>query len=211
MTETMRKRLKKFQDGIYYVVLADLVESTSDMKKMGNDAGGVRLSAFERAARQALEFITPSDSGLCVKADGDAVLLVFTHFPDIVQWYLEFDGVLNRDLIQKDPMRARVWVHAGEVRFKDSDIKSLAVSQLFKIEKKAKTKTKAGNLVLTHLAREIAKPALFPIQVELKRFHRVKLEDGSVVELYRLVTKADIAFLLEKQYRDKRRSRRETQ
>jgi hypothetical protein len=85
---------KQLANGIYYVVLADLVGSTNYMKKMGNDAGIARLNAFVGAAKQALTQSKPKNSGEFIKDNGDAVLFVFRHFPDIVQWRLEFDGSL---------------------------------------------------------------------------------------------------------------------
>ena len=203
--ETMRFMIP---DGIYYIVLADLAGSTSYMKKMGNDAGITRFRKFERAARQALEHsksASLSNTGVVVKTIGDAVLLVFKHFPDIVQWDLEFDGVLNRIPNKAELMKARIWVHVGELRFEENDINGLAVNDLCKIEKKAKKNAEPHCLILTHLAKEIAAPALYPEYCALEACGSVRLEGASSVKLYR-VANADLPFLLSKQLREKRQN-----
>lgn len=196
-------------DGIYYIVLADLVGSTSYMDKMGNDAGILRFREFEDAARQALinaQFASPKNSGLIVKTDGDAVLLVFSHFPDIVQWYLEFDGVLIHTPTKNDLMKVRVWVHVGELRFEEGDFNGLGVSHLFKIEKNAKEKTKPSTLILSNLVKEIAGPALYPQHCTLEPCGTVRLEGHSPVKLFQLAN-ADLPFLFSKKHRDNARNK----
>ena len=193
-------------DGIYYIVMADLVGSSGYTTKMGNDAGIARSEEFKRAVMQACEhalFAWPGHTGVFVKTVGDAVLLVFKHFPDIVQWYLEFDGVLFYTPTRTEPMKARIWVHVGEVRFEEGDFSGSAVNELCKIEKKAKDAIEAGCLVLSHLANQIAKPALFPKHCALKYRMSMKLEGHSSVKLYQVV-KADLPFLISKQTRQRR-------
>ena len=191
----------KLQDGIYYIVLADLIGSTSYMEKWGNDAGIARFREFESAAAQALDHArsaSPDHSGRIVKTVGDAVLLAFSHFPDIVQWHLEFDGVLFCTPTKTEPKKAKIWVHVGELRFEGDDFNGLGVSQLFKIEKKAKEKAQPGSFTVSHLAKEIAESALYPEHCALEACGTVKLEAHSPIRLYRL-TKADLPFLFSKQ------------
>ena len=193
-------------DGIYYIVLADLVESTSYMAKMGNDAGIARFREFERSARLALKHAlsaSPNNSGRFVKTVGDAVLLVFNHFPDIVQWYLNFDGVLNVASIKTELMKARTWVHVGELRFENDDLNGLCISHLIKVEQKAKEKAEAGRVMVTDLAKQIAEPALFSEHCAFDSCGSVTLEGHPSVKLY-MVTKADLPFLITKQLRDGR-------
>ena len=192
-------------DGIYYIVLTDLVGSTSYMSKMGNDAGIARFRKFESAVRQALDhaiYASPNNTGVAVKTVGDAVLLVFKHFPDIVQWNLEFDGVLNRIPNKVELMKARIWVHVGELRFEEGDFNGLAVNDLCKIEKKAKKNKGAGSLILTHLAKEIAAPTLYPEHCVLEDCGSVRLESNTSLKLYQLA-KADLPFLFTKQRRER--------
>ena len=200
----------RIPDGIYYIVLADLVGSTSYMTKMGNDAGVARLHAFEGAAKQALAYHKLRNSGVFVKTVGDAVLLAFNHFPDVVQWHLEFDGVLVSAPPRTESMNARVLLHVGELRFEDGNLNGLAVSQLCKIEQAAKRmllnqKKGAGNLILTHLAKEIAQPALFPVHCVLESCPALEMEGHSPVLLYQLVVKEDLGFLFDKQNQGKPR------
>ncbi len=193
-------------DGVYYVVLADLVGSTDYMKRMGNAAGVARFNAFSRAAKEALIDSKPKNSGEFIKDAGDAVLLVFRYFPDIVEWRLKFDGSLNFAWPHDERLAARLWVHAGEVSFRTGDAHGLAVSQIFKIEAKSKRNIQEGQLVLTHAAREIADPALFPKQCELVLCGKVQLADHPQIKLFELIVKADIAFLIDKQRNDKTRA-----
>ena len=193
---------KQIADGLHYVVLADLADSTDYMKKMGNDAGINRRNAFIGAAKQALAHSKPKNSGEFVKDSGDAVLLVFKHFPDVVQWLLEFQGSLTLAWLDDKPLAARIWVHAGEITFRNGDAHGLAINQVFKVEARAKRQTRVGELVLTHVARDIADPVLFPKQCVLVPCGKVKLAGHPPISLYRLVVKADIAFMIDKQRKD---------
>lgn len=197
---------RQIADGLHYVVLADLADSTDYMKRMGNDAGINRLNAFIGAAKEALAHSKPNNSGEFIKASGDAVLLVFKYFPDVVQWLLEFQGSLTFAWRHDKPLTARIWVHAGEITFRNGDAHGLAINQVFKVEARAKRKTRVGELVLTHVARDVADPVLFPKQCVLMPCGKVKLAGHPSISLHRLVVKADIAFMIDKQRKDKTRS-----
>jgi class 3 adenylate cyclase len=183
-------------DGIYYIVLADLVGSTKFGAKMGNAALGARVQSFVEAAKKALEHAKMSfNTGRFLKSVGDGVLMTFSHFPDVVQWRMEFDGTLQLASIRQEPLQARVCVHAGEVHFAGGDTSALAVNQVFKMEKKVG----ARELVLTDVAHKLALPSLYPKQCDFEDYGTVRL-DGYVrpVKLHRLVIRADIAFLIDK-------------
>lgn len=191
---------------LQYIVLADLVGSTKFTRKMGNDVGIVLLREFEDAARQALAYMKPKTSGQIVKTEGDGVLLIFDHFPDIVHWYLEFQGGLKTKItddggfrLRMAGMKARVWVHAGEVCLQENDMHGLAVNEIHKIEQAAKVKTPEGTVILTQLARELARPSLYPKQCQLRLRDKVKLEGRPLIKLYELVVKAGIAFMMDRQ------------
>jgi class 3 adenylate cyclase len=189
-------------DGIYYIVLADLVGSTKFGAKMGNDALAARVHTFVEASKEALEHARmSSNSGHFLKSVGDGVLIAFNHFPDVVQWQMEFDGALGLAAIRHEPIQARICVHAGEVRFADGDTSTLAINQVFKMEKKVG----AGDLVLSDIAHKLALPSLYPMQCEFKEYGTVRLDGyARPVKLHCLVVKADIAFLIEKTARSKK-------
>src|SRR4051794_5541624 len=105
-------------DGIYYIVLADLVGSTKYGVKMGNAALTARIQTFVEASKEAIKNAKMSqNSGRFIKSVGDGVLIAFNHFPDVVQWQMEFHGALCLAAIHHDPFEARICVHAGELRF----------------------------------------------------------------------------------------------
>lgn len=163
---------------------------------MGNDALAGRVSAFIEAVNIALTNAGRiGNSGQFLKAIGDGALLVFSHFPDVAQWHLEFDGALYLTQSHGSPLRARICVHAGEMRFADGDTTSLAVNQLCKLEKKVH----AGDLVLTDTAYQLASPSLYPKQFEFEEYGFVRLDGyARPVGLHRLVAKGEMAFLIEK-------------
>lgn len=183
-------------DGIYYLVLADLVDSTKFAARMGNAAYTARVDTFVEACRKALENAQrSSNSGRFVKTVGDAVLVVFNHFPDVIQWDMEFDGTLGLAEIHNEPFLRRTCVHVGEIRFKAGDPSSLAVNQIFKMEKQVR----AGALVLTSVAHDLALASVYPKQCEFEDCGTVSLEGYTrPVKLHRLIIKADIAFLINK-------------
>lgn len=184
-------------NGIYYIVLADLVGSTKSGAQLGNSALAARTQTFIGAAHKALENArkASSNSGFFIKSVGDGALLLFTYFPDVVQWQMEFEGVLHLAAPNDEPLRARVCVHAGEVRYVGSDVNALAINQVFKMEKHVG----AGEIVLTDVAHKLAAPSLYPKQCQFERCRSVRLEGyGSPVKLHRLVIKADLAFLIDK-------------
>jgi class 3 adenylate cyclase len=196
------------QDGIYYIVLADLVGSTKFGAQMGDAALTARVSAFVEASKEALKNAKMSaNSGRFVKQVGDGVLLLFNHFPDVVQWHMEFHGSLVVAAVHYGHLQARTCVHAGEVRFENGDASALAVNQVFKMEKRVR----AGDLVLTETARQLAIASLYPPQCEFESFDNVPL-DGypEPVKLHRLLIKADIAFLIDKCRRAELKSRHES-
>ncbi|MBI3414243.1 MAG: adenylate/guanylate cyclase domain-containing protein [Verrucomicrobia bacterium] len=192
---------EKIPDGIYYIVLADLVGSTKFGAEMGNDALTARIQTFVAASKDAMKNARmSSNSGRFIKSAGDGVLFVFSHFPDVVQWAMEFDGTLDLAQIRQEPLRARLCVHAGEVRFEAGETTALAVNQVFKMEKKVD----AGELVLTDIAHKLALPSVYPKQCEFEEKGTIRLDGyARPVKLHRLIVKADVAFLRDKALRSR--------
>lgn len=191
-------------DGIYYIVLADLVSSTKFAAKFGNDLLKNRIGAFVEAALLALKHAKMTqNSGRFFKPVGDAVLLVFSHFPDVVQWTMEFEGALGLASIYHDlPLKARICVHAGEIRIEKDDAVAFAINQLFKMEKNVRTK----NVVITEIAHQLALPSLVPKQCSFRRYSLISLPGHPrPVRLHRLIISAGLALLYDKQHRAKLR------
>lgn len=163
---------------------------------MGNEVLMVRVNAFVQASQEALvNAKRTSNSGYFVKAVGDGVLFVFSHFPDVVQWNMEFDGTLGLAATSGEPFEKRVCVHAGEIIFKPNDLAGLAVNQLCKIEKEIN----AGEFVLTDLAHQLALSSVYPKQCAFEDYGTVPMEGcARPVRLHRLVVIHDIAFLIDK-------------
>jgi class 3 adenylate cyclase len=193
---------QNISDGIYYIVLADLVGSTKFGAKWGNAALTARIHTFVEASKKALENAKMTlNSGRFLKPVGDGVLLAFNHFPDVVQWHMEFDGALHLAAIRQEELQTRVCVHAGELRFHEGDTLNLATNQVSKMEKKAG----AGEIVLSDIAYELALPSLYPKQCEFKDHGTARIDGHSrPMKLHRLVVKADIAFLIDKTARGRK-------
>lgn len=142
-----------FRSGLYYIVMADLMDSSKFNAKYGDKAGDIRIEWFHTCAITALGVAPPSNYASYLKAIGDAALLIFSSFADVVRWSDRFTAELERmydeyigswdtedasvaEMASDYKLRARRFAHVGEVRFKDgSDPICLAVTQTFKVEK----------------------------------------------------------------------------
>jgi class 3 adenylate cyclase len=146
------------RSGLYYLVLSDLVGSTDYMAEHGNAAADKRIEHFVRSAFNAIGQIELTNTGIFVKEIGDAVLLIFQCFPDILRWQGEFEAYL--DLFEgphgAEKIRVRTCVHVGDVILRGVNPISLAVSQLFKFEKDVA----GGELALSDPAYQTAWPTL---------------------------------------------------
>lgn len=142
------------RNGIYYLVLIDLVGSTEFMSRFGNQRGDVRIETFISGAIEALSAAPLKNVSIFLKEIGDAVLLCFSHFPDILIWRSELITAL-----EKSDIEFRTCVHLGEVFLNGMNPLALAVSQLFKMEKAIQ----GGSIGLTDAAFHAAWPTvLYP-------------------------------------------------
>jgi class 3 adenylate cyclase len=145
------------RNGLYYIVLADLVGSTKYGVARGNDALSKRIEYFVLSAFNALNGAQIKNVSLFVKEIGDAVLFVFQHFPDIIEWASGFRKWLEiATRTGDDPYQVRICVNVGEVSLQGVNPLSLAVSQTFKMEKSVS----AGQIVLTEPAYHVAWPTI---------------------------------------------------
>lgn len=173
------------RNGLYYIVLVDLVGSTKYSAEYGNEKTAKRIENFITASFDALNSLNIVNIGLFIKEIGDAVLYIFQHFPDIIRWRAEFGKVLSLLNSNDEPsFHIRTCVHIGEVSLEGVNPLSLAVSQTFKMEKTVDS----DQVVLTEPAYTVAWPTI------ARAYHGFQLSkaislDGfpKKVPLYRLI------------------------
>ncbi|MFW2351095.1 hypothetical protein [Qipengyuania sp.] len=173
------ERSRQFRPGLYYIVLADLMDATRFSNIFGNEALKRRIELFHIACVQAIGELDLKNYVAFSKNIGDATLLIFSSFSDVYAWSnkltsaledlsdayeAEFEFDHGTELSESDSKRlaflARRLVHLGEVSYiKDIDPVSLAVSQTFHLEKNFK-KTELG-------CTEIVVDAITPLLKEL--------------------------------------------
>jgi class 3 adenylate cyclase len=176
------------RNGLYYIVLADLVGSTKYGVSHGNEALAKRIEAFVLASFNALNAAQIRNLGLFVKEIGDAVLFVFQHFPDILLWAAHFRKWLDLSGRDNERFEVRICVNVGEVSLQGVNPLSLAVSQTFKMEKEVA----AGEIVLTEPAYHVAWPTVARAYHGFKTTKAIQLDGFSnSVSLYRLDIKDD--------------------
>ena len=142
-----------------------------------------RIRYFVTYAFQSLNAIKIKNTSIFLKEIGDAVLFVFQHFPDILNWRDEFQKFLNLITKNDEPYVLRTCIHVGEVSLNGVNPISLAISQTFKMEKAIK-----GNQIgLTESAYNIAWPTISRAYKGFKEIGEVEL-DGykKSVRLYEL-------------------------
>jgi class 3 adenylate cyclase len=145
---------KVLRNGLYYVVLVDIEGSTKYAQEKGNIALADKIKYFVTSTFTALGNAKLENLALYIKEIGDAVLLIFAHFPDILRWN---NSLLEWLSIRKDyNFNIRTCINVGEVYLEGVYPLSLAVSQTFKMEKLVK----AGEIVLTEPAYLTAWPTL---------------------------------------------------
>jgi class 3 adenylate cyclase len=171
------------RNGVYYIVLADLVGSTKYAAAHGNDALAKRIQQFVLSSFHALNETHLKNIGLFLKEIGDAVLFIFQHFPDVIRWKVEFDKWLAI-FGDEEPLEVRVCVHLGEVYLDGVNPLSIAVSQAFKMEKQVQT----GHVVLTDPAYCVAWPTIARAYHGFEDYGTVDLDGfASSVKLHRLI------------------------
>lgn len=128
------------------------------MAEHGNAAADKRIKHFVTSAFNAIGQVELTNTAVFVKEIGDAVLLIFQCFPDIIRWQGELDAYL--DLYggtgDSNKIRVRTCVHIGDVILRGVNPIALAVSQLFKFEKEVD----AGEVALSEPAYQAAWPTL---------------------------------------------------
>ena len=191
--EEASKALEKVEDlhmqgvlhnGLYYIVLVDLVGSTNYQNEFGNEEANNRIKIFITMAIQAIKETHLESISLYIKELGDAVLMIFQHFPDILRWLYTMKKFLNDfEETTKKPFGHRTIIHAGEISLEGVNPVCLAVSQLFKLEKNVNQ----GEIVLTNSAYQLAYPSIVRSYHGFEHYKNVVVNgyNGSL-ELYKL-------------------------
>lgn len=170
--------------GLYYPVLVDIAGSTAYMAEYGNQAADARIEHFVRSAIDAIGQTKLTNTAIFLKEIGDAVLLIFQCFSDILKWQVQLEGYLG--LYKPEGVhriRVRTCVHIGEVSVRGVNPVALAVSQLFKFEKSVA----AGDIALSEAAYYAAWPTLARAYHAFEAQGAVELEGyPDPIELYRV-------------------------
>ncbi len=172
------------RDGVYYIVLVDLVDSTKYAATHGNQALSARIETFIRASFDAFNAANLRNIGLFVKEIGDAVLFIFHHFPDVLRWRSELNKITAIHSQFDEPIVLRTCIHVGEVSLRGVNPLSIAVSHTFKLEKFIA----GGTIGLSEPAYSVAWPTLARAYHAFKQIGTASL-DGypKPIQLFQLV------------------------
>jgi class 3 adenylate cyclase len=168
------ERKRVFRPGLYYIVLSDLSRSTETSAALGHELNRRRIETFILTSIEALGCFDPRNYFLPVREVGDAVLILFSSFADVHDWWRTANQLLGgrnwmwgkqlkKNVFSKFRMEAKTIVHSGEVAYSDGSIPvARAVNEVFKVEKLFR----AGELGVTDSALMSIRPIL--IDLDLK-------------------------------------------
>lgn len=138
------------RDGVYYLVLIDLVGSTAMMVTLGEVAGIQKILRFTGRLRYLILARNYVSEARFVKEIGDAGLMAFQNKEDVYR-FLQYWNIENR-IGESFPVRTVV--HRGQVYFDGKNPISIEVSRLFKMEKMAKE----GEVLWSESASDLGVP-----------------------------------------------------
>lgn len=163
---------KQINNGIYYIVLVDLVGSTRYLASNGNEKAGQRIINFVQAGVSSFINCEKVNRAYFLKEIGDSILFIFTHATDIVKWHEAFTSKLSeRSQVIDEPYEIRTCVHLGEVCLHDANPLCLSVSETFKMEKQVQ----AGKIVFSDLAAKVAAPTLNGSSFKLVPYNSISI------------------------------------
>jgi class 3 adenylate cyclase len=163
-------------------------ESTKNAASLGQKLHEKRVQSFVTAAVAALGQFRPRSYSHFLKQTGDAVLMIFSCFDDLYDWwelshknFLFHSSETNRELEPKMrplfQLRAKTVVHLGEISYQNrTDPISLAVNQVFKIEKSFGP----GQLGATQRVVDVAKPFFEERGIEPKQISKSTLPGDEI-------------------------------
>jgi len=141
------ERRHVFRPGLYYIVLSDLCRSTEVSARLGAELNKKRIETFVSKCIEILGDSEKRNYYLFLREIGDAVLVLFSSFQDVYEWWIEMSSwldTLNKmwqsELSEKEYrhffLETKTIVHTGEVTYSGDNIPAAqAVNQVFKIEK----------------------------------------------------------------------------
>lgn len=151
------KKSNRINNGLYYIVLADLVGSTKYLSAKGNEKAAARIIHFVQAGVDAFSNIEKENQAYFLKEIGDSILFLFSNVKDVLAWQSEFNQNLSKLSVYADEaFQIRTCVHLGEVSLHDDNPLCLSVSETFKMEKLVKP----GKIVFSDAASRVAMPSL---------------------------------------------------
>ncbi len=152
--ETYRKLKMRSvpKDGLYYLLLIDMIGSTRYLAEHGNQRTIVRINQMMKGIRNTSEMHNYEKEVYFLKEIGDAALLAFEGFSDLLQFHQAWE-VLNECELN---IKVRICIHCGELNFDEGNPMGLALSELFKMEKQAH----AGETLLSALAASLGRPCI---------------------------------------------------
>lgn len=169
------------REGVYYIVHIDLVDSTKFASENGNEALKDRIQLFQTACISAITNANIHNISVFLKEIGDAALVIFSHFPDILKWKFALDNLLKAF---SSDYHVRVCVHLGEVALQGVNPLSIAVSQTFKMDKYGIS----DEIVLSNHAFLVAWPTLARAYYAFQKYDTIDFEGcDSPVDLHRLI------------------------
>ena len=183
--------------GLYYIALIDMCGSTAASSVLGMETNKERIEQFIRYAIQALQNIQLTNQAQFIRDIGDAALLLFSAFKDIIKWSAAVDELHHTYNAACDAegkptvfrMESKKVIHAGEITFSDkTNPISHAVNQVFKIEKEFK----AGETGCTDAVRRVIQPMISSGELGAEEVNRVTLPgDEEMSPIWRITTIAE--------------------
>jgi hypothetical protein len=82
-----------FRPGLYYILLSDLCRSTEASLHLGAELNRLRVETFILNCIEALGSIELENYAMFLREIGDAVLIIFSSFRDILEWYMTMRGL----------------------------------------------------------------------------------------------------------------------
>jgi len=183
---SLEKR-KLFRPGLYYIVLSDLCRSTEASLRLGADLNKKRIESFILKCIETLGYMDLKNYTLFLREIGDAVLILFSSFADVYEWWSSMESWLDTqnslwswELSDAEYkvffLEAKTVIHAGEVDYSGGSIPlAPAVNQVFKIEKLFGPR----ELGITDIVRTTAAPIIRSLNLRPRKRDRVKLPGDS--------------------------------
>ena len=191
-----------FRPGLYYILLSDLCRSTEASLHLGTELNRLRVETFILNCIDALGSTELQNYAMFLREVGDAVLIIFSSFSDVLEWYMTmqmflakrdqmcaFELGLGQEQYKHFKLEAKTVVHAGEVFYSDKKIPmAFAVNQVFKVEKLFK----AGELGVTQTVLSSGLPILKGTFFEYKKRAKVTLPgDKNPIQTYVIYAKIE--------------------